>query len=111
MFEELGLAEALDYVGEGSFSGELHDLGDYPGAVPGKHRVHGELYRIRRPDILGPLDRYEEFDPADSARSLFVRRRILVPPFGDAWAYFYNGPLDAARRIPSGDWRKRRSAA
>src|SRR4051794_16428349 len=71
MFEELGLAKALDYVGEASFPGELHDLGDYPGAVPGQQAVHGEIYRIRRPAILEALDRYEEFDPADPTRSLF----------------------------------------
>lgn len=111
MFAELGLGRALEYVGEAAVMGELYDLGDFPGAVAGSGRVCGELYRIKEPAILDTLDHYEEFDPADPEGSLFVRQRISVPDVGEAWTYLYNGSRENRRRIPSGDWRKRRSAA
>lgn len=111
MFEELGLDHALEYVSEGTIRGDLYDLGDYPGAVAAAGVVHGEVHRIKDPAILDALDRYEEFDPAKPDTSLFVRRRILVPEAGEAWGYLYNGSRENLRRIPSGEWRKRRSAA
>jgi len=111
MFEQLGLSEALEFVGVAAFPGTLYDLGDYPGAVPGDGLVAGELHRIRDPAILAALDEYEEFDPANPTTSLFVRQRIFVPEVGEAWTYLYNGSREHRRRIASGEWRKRRSAA
>lgn len=111
MFEQLRLSDALEFVGETSFPGALYDLGDYPGAVPGDGLVAGELHRIRDPGILTALDEYEEFDPANPATSLFVRQRIVIPEVGEAWAYLYNGSREHRRRLDSGEWRKRRSAA
>lgn len=111
MFDQLGLAEALEFLSPALFPGELYDLDDYPGAVPGDGLVAGELYRIRDPAILESLDRYEEFDPRKPEDSLFVRRSVPIRGKGHAWIYLYNGRPDSQRRIASGDWRKRRSAA
>lgn len=111
MFDALGLDEALEYVSEGTFRGELYDLGDYPGAVAADGVVRGEVYRIKDVSILEALDRYEEFDPRDPRGSLFVRHLIHVPEAGAAWTYLYNGSREDGRHIPSGQWRKRRSAA
>jgi len=111
MFGELALEEALDFVGEVDFPGELYDLGDYPGAVAGEGRVRGELYRMMRPEILEALDRYEEYDQADPEGSLFVRRRVPIEGIGEAWVYLFNGRPTGRWRIASGDWRKRRPAA
>ncbi|MEA3016206.1 MAG: hypothetical protein QOI38_928 [Sphingomonadales bacterium] len=112
MFRELGLSRALEFLGESAFPGVLYDLGDYPGAVPGDGLVFGELYRITDTTILAALDKYEEFDPNRIERSLFLRRAVPIPGRGEAWVYFYNGaPSGGDRRIASGDWRKRRSAA
>jgi gamma-glutamylcyclotransferase (GGCT)/AIG2-like uncharacterized protein YtfP len=111
MFVELGLERALEYVSEGSFSGDLYDLGDYPGAVAADGMVKGEVYRIKDSTILDALDRYEEFDPDNPQQSLFVRQRIRIPQAGEAWTYLYNGSRKGRRRIPSGHWGKRRSAA
>lgn len=91
--------------------GTLFDCGEYPGLVlGGGDWVHGELYRI--PDIAARLrhvDREEWYDPADEARSLYVRRRVTVEMVDgsgrEAWVYVYNGPPGPAPRIPSGDWR------
>ena len=112
MFRELGLADALEFVDEVGFQGVLYDLGDYPGAVAGDGRITAELYRICDPAILRALDEYEEFDPNQPDRSLFVRGTVTVPDRGKAWVYFYNlAPAAGHRRIASGNWRKRRSAA
>ena len=111
VFDQLGLSEALEFVGEAAFPGALYDLGDYPGAVAGDGTIVAELYRIRDPSILTALDEYEEFDPANPANSLFIRQRIVIPELGEAWAYLYNGSSRHRRRISSGEWPKRRSAA
>lgn len=111
MFDELRLANSLEYVSDGTIQGDLYDLGDYPGAVSAEGVVRGEVYRIKDPEILCTLDRYEEFDPAHPDGSLFVRQRVAVPEVGEAWAYLYNGSCANRSRIASGDWRKRRSAA
>jgi gamma-glutamylcyclotransferase (GGCT)/AIG2-like uncharacterized protein YtfP len=111
MFCEMGLDRALEYVRDVEFPGDLYDLGDYPGAVAGQDRVQAELYRLLDADILGALDRYEEFDPARPTDSLYLRKAIAVPGIGDAWVYLYNRGVAGARRIAGGDWRRHRSAA
>jgi gamma-glutamylcyclotransferase (GGCT)/AIG2-like uncharacterized protein YtfP len=98
----------------GRVRGSLHDFGDYPGLVlDDAGWVAGELFRI--PDLadrLPAVDRAEGYDPADDARSLYVRRRGSVRldegSSLDAWLYLYNdlwGPPGRGPRIPSGDWR------
>lgn len=112
MFLELGLAEALEFVGDVEFPGLLYDLGDYPGVIPGEGLVSGELHKICDPAILAALDEYEEFDRDRPERSLFLRQPVTIPGWGVAWVYFYNhAPAGDHCRIASGDWRKRRSAA
>lgn len=102
-------------IGRGKIRGKLVDLGEYPGAIrsaePGDV-VFGELYELA-PDSLRQLDSYEEYDPDDPARSLFVRDKVqvdLVDQPGrrvEAWTYFYNEKRGkvAGRRIKSGDYR------
>ena len=109
-FSELGLHRALEFLGPTQFDGDLYDLGDYPGAVPGTGIVRAEAYKVRDPDIFGVLDEYEEFDVSRPDESLFVRRCVHVKGLGDAWVYFYNGPHEG-RRIASGDWIGWQSAA
>ena len=62
--------------GLGRIRGSLYHFGDYPGVVlDGRGWVTGELYRV--PDLparFPDLDRAEWCDPADEARSLYVRR-------------------------------------
>ena len=101
--------------GLGRIRGSLYDFGDYPGVVlDGRGWVAGELYQV--PDLparLPTLDREEWCDPADDARSLYVRRTVAVHAAGgevrEAWVYAYNerfGPAaDRGPRVESGDWR------
>lgn len=86
-------------------SGQLVDLGDYPGLVNGEGRVVGELFLIPTA-ALDRIDDLEGFDPADPAGSLFVRemRDIEVPGKGAFQAWTYRWPGAVKMTIPSGDW-------
>ena len=102
--------DKLTYVGRGSITAALFDLGIYPAAVPAPEgRVWGEVYEVREaPSVLAALDEIEGYAPADPDRSLYVRARVpvMLPDGAEApaWVYFYNAPLGQAQRIPSGDY-------
>lgn len=94
----------------------LYDLGDFPGMVPGeKHEscVYGEIQEFTSIEkAIKILDRLERYNPTDIKNSLFRREEVKVV-LDDrteirAWAYFYNQSLKGAKKILSGDWRKRR---
>ena len=100
----------LAYVGRGSISAALFDLGIYPAAVPDPEgRVWGEVYDVLDPrTVLPALDEIEGYTPDHPDQSLYVRSQVTVAlPDGaesTAWVYFYNAPLGQAQRIPSGDY-------
>ena len=100
----------LSYVGRGSISAALFDLGIYPAAVPASDgRVLGEAYEMTRPDIVLPvLDEIEGYRVDEPEASLYTRvtTRVTIDDGQriDAWAYFYNAPLGRAERIESGDY-------
>lgn len=95
------LARGAAFLEEGSVPGRLLDLGPYPGLVPGRGRVRGELYRLDDPALLAVLDREEGVQ--------FVRSRTTVTLArgrrARAWVYRYRGPRDRAVPIPDGDYR------
>ena len=103
--EQLTEAHQLRYVGACQIPGELFDLGEFPGLVPGGSVVHGELYRVLDPAVFIKLDEYEVFDLAAVETSLFVRRvtRLAHPPV-DCWVYFYNLEILGQTKIKSGNW-------
>ena len=96
------------FVGEGRVDGALVSLGRYPGLIEGSGSVRGELYRFADlPSVLDVLDDIEEFEPTDPSRSLYLRIATTAhTQEGDieVWVYRYNGPMDAAVPISSGDW-------
>ena len=102
--------DKLTYVGRGSITAALFDLGIYPAAVPAPEgRVWGEVYEVRDASaVLAALDEIEGYTPEHPDRSLYVRSEVSVAlPDGAAaaaWVYFYNAPLGQAQRIPSGDY-------
>jgi gamma-glutamylcyclotransferase (GGCT)/AIG2-like uncharacterized protein YtfP len=99
-------------VGRGSLPGRLYDLGDYPALVPepaAPGRVVGQVLRLpEREGVLGKLDRYEAFDPADPAGSLFLRLPCDIDLDDGSrlacWVYVYNRDPGGATPIPGGDY-------
>ena len=96
------LAAGATLVGEATAPGRLLDLRHYPGLIPGRGRVRGQLYRLHRAELLPVLDREEGYN--------FVRGRTAVTLAGgrrvQAWVYRYRGPRDRAIPIPQGDYRR-----
>ncbi|MHC4224737.1 MAG: gamma-glutamylcyclotransferase family protein [Planctomycetota bacterium] len=82
---------------------EMIQLGGYPGVVPGKGAVVGEVYALGSRRLLDVLDRAEgvfETPP--------LYRRIEVDALGaPAWLYVYARDVTGLPRIGSGDWADR----
>jgi gamma-glutamylcyclotransferase (GGCT)/AIG2-like uncharacterized protein YtfP len=53
------LAGHATFVAEGTVAGTLLALGRYPGAVAGRGRVRGEIWRLASPEVFRILDDYE----------------------------------------------------
>lgn len=107
----LELVADLEHRGVASVPGDLYDLGDYPGLVPGDGRVWGDLLRPPDAERLALLDDYEE---CGGPNPLF-RRVVLTASRGDGsccpvWAYRYERSVAGGRRIPGGDYAAFRAA-
>lgn len=105
------LAPRTTYVGPATCPGRLYDLGSYPGLVAPRHeseRVRGEVHRLhadQRDQTLTLLDRYEGCDQPDPAYERVRCRATLADGSSiPVWMYRYRHDLDAARRIPSGNY-------
>ena len=93
------IVKQFQLIGSAGIPGVFRDLGDYPGVIVDEgsgSRIPGIVYLLPDdPDILRQLDAYEEYDPADPERSLFVRRlRSVELDNGDVldcWVYEFNG--------------------
>jgi pyruvate carboxylase len=108
------IARNSDYIGMATYQGKMYQVADYPGIVASESsadQVVGELYLLSNTiKLLNVLDEYEEFDPANEAKSLFVRKEVTVNMKGEAftsYAYVYNRPVEAQSFISSGDYLKR----
>ena len=97
------LGPGARFVGRGRVSGRLLDLGAYPGLVPGRGVVHGEVWRLDG-RVLPAVDREEGYN--------FERRRATVTLGSGrrarAWVYRYRGPRERGVPIPDGDYRQTR---
>jgi gamma-glutamylcyclotransferase (GGCT)/AIG2-like uncharacterized protein YtfP len=96
------LAGRASFVDEAHVAGTLLDLGRFPGAVAGRGRVRGEVWRLDAPEVLQTLDDYEGYNflRCTTTATLASGRRVR------AWMYRYRGPHKAV--IPDGDWRRHR---
>ncbi|MEM9685162.1 MAG: gamma-glutamylcyclotransferase family protein [Pseudomonadota bacterium] len=105
----LGLAGRLRRLGRFRLQGILFDLGPYPALAPGDAVVHGELFEIVDRTAFAIMDDFEEFSPADPARSAYIRE---IWPMDDpdvrCWVYRYNRPVRGLPRVLGGDWLARR---
>ncbi len=101
----LGLSDALTWIGPCRIPGRLYRVTWYPALVQGEGSVVGDLFAVEDEAAVAVLDRFEGYDPAQPAESLYVRRPVeLVDPGTSAWAYVWNGTMDGLTFISSGDW-------
>lgn len=101
------LIEHCKFLGYGTVKGfRLFDLGDYPGAVAGSGKVHGELYEVDDKVI-----RWLDFVEGLRIR-LFRRIEVQVNDEAgnvvSAYLYEYISDFSHAQEIEDGDWVKYR---
>jgi gamma-glutamylcyclotransferase (GGCT)/AIG2-like uncharacterized protein YtfP len=115
----------LEVIETREIPGQLYDLGAYPAYVPGpaesQHSVRAELCKLRDPRVLERLDKYEEYDRFDLARTEYRRTTLQLPlhtnairqwlhrnPMIDPWIYVFNGSPDGLPLISAGSWTEHR---
>ena len=102
------IAGRATFVGAATIPGMLLVLGRYPGAIAGRGRVRGEIWRLATAELLKPLDEYEgyNFERRVTVATLASGRRLR------AWVYRYCGSrariAEHTAVIPDGDWRRHR---
>jgi gamma-glutamylcyclotransferase (GGCT)/AIG2-like uncharacterized protein YtfP len=104
------LSRNADFIGEAQCRGRLYRVKHYPGLVSSGDEtkiVHGELYRLHRPEqLLREFDMYEACGEGFAEPTEYVRR--LLPVMMDngatdqAWTYLYNWPVAHLPLIASG---------
>jgi len=106
--DELGIGDRLRFVGPCIITGELFDLGRYPGMRHGDGQVVAELYALLDVEVIQLLDDFEGYFADRPRESLYLRETVaLIEPEGaKTWVYVYNGVPDASTRIVGGDWRQ-----
>lgn len=99
-------------LGAATIAGRLINLGSYPGllapAAP-TDLVHGELFRLDRPDeVISWLDAYEGVSPQPTPHDEYARvpttARLESGDEVTAWVYRYRSPASDFPAIPSGRW-------
>lgn len=116
--EIAGIVSRFRRLGSAQVRGRLYDLGEFPGAVldpSARTMIHGELVVLPSGDqILDALDRYEEFDPSDPKKSLFVRKKAKIQMANgssrEGWIYVYNRHPGKARLVRGGDYLRSKVA-
>jgi gamma-glutamylcyclotransferase (GGCT)/AIG2-like uncharacterized protein YtfP len=101
-------------VGEGTFGGQVFDMGSYPGAIQletSSTRVHGTVFNIssQKSAILTYLDYYEGVGEDFDQPTEFIRAIVPVlfnDAITDCWVYLYNLPTHDKPLIESGDYAK-----
>lgn len=100
------------FIGEGTMSGVMYDLGSFPGVNYGLGVIHGEVYDVDEL-TLGDLDYLEGYDTQNVDSSLYVRNvtditlengRIIR----DVFVYIYNKDLSGSGYpvIENGDYKE-----
>jgi len=104
------LRENASPLGEARVRGVLVAVASYPGLVldAAAGWVRGELYQLRDPAVLAPLDAYEGAGPLDPEPREYRRVRTRVQHLDghelDAWVYEYARPIAGLPIIASGDF-------
>jgi gamma-glutamylcyclotransferase (GGCT)/AIG2-like uncharacterized protein YtfP len=101
-------------IGEGIFTGQVFNMGSYPGAVYQHNadtRVCGTVYNIgnQKETTLTYLDYYEGVGDDFEQPTEFIRAIIPVQvneQITDCWVYLYNLSTDDKPIIQSGDFAR-----
>ena len=108
------LAANAEFVGEARCRGRLYLVKHYPGLVLSDDPadvVHGEVYRLRAPDVLlREFDIYEACGEGFAPPTEYLREMLQVALADgaaseagtQAWTYVYNWPVANLPRIASG---------
>ena len=99
-------------VGEGTFAGQIFDIGSYPGAVyceAADTRVCGTVFDIssQKEKTLTYLDYYEGVGDNFEPPTEFVRAVVPVrfnDQTADCWVYLYNLPTNEKPIVEGGDY-------
>lgn len=99
------------FLGEGWITGQLFDIGSYPGLVyhpQSAQQVRGEIYKMHFPELLLPLlDQYEMINSDSPAENEYRRDLVPVKSQGEVfncWTYIFQLPPDPFPEINSGDY-------
>jgi gamma-glutamylcyclotransferase (GGCT)/AIG2-like uncharacterized protein YtfP len=106
-------------LGSAHVRGRLYDFGEFPGAVldpSSRTMIHGELVLLPSDErVLEALDHYEEFDPLDPKKSLFVRKKAKVRMANgssrEGWIYVYNKHPGKAKLVRGGHYPRSKVAS
>ena len=83
----------------GDFSIDNYQLYSWPlSGSSGNGTVHGEVYRIDNATLA-------ELDALRTGGE--YARQLIQTPYGSAWMYVYQRPVDGLKLIESGDWLDR----
>ena len=99
-------------LGAATIAGRLVNLGTYPGLLEpaaAGDTVHGELFRLDRPEeVISWLDSYEgipsEPTPHDEYVRVLTPARLATGEEVTAWVYRYRRTTSDFPAIPSGRW-------
>ncbi len=108
------IREYAKYICNGKCRGLLFMAEGYPAAVfsdDSSDFIEGELYRLINPKkVFRTLDRYEGYDPNNTAQSLYLRQKTKIHCRSrslhtvSAWIYLYNRSTEQLTQIESGDY-------
>jgi gamma-glutamylcyclotransferase (GGCT)/AIG2-like uncharacterized protein YtfP len=106
------LAQHTDFVDYATYQGKLYLIDDYPGVIASDNSsdtVHGEVYRLHKPNAtLILLDSYEECSADFPNHAEYIRKiqpiRLQKGEVAYAWVYLYNKPTDLLPKITSGNF-------
>lgn len=95
------------FLGAGFVAGKLWDLGSFPGLVPGRGTVFGEMYALSDQE----LESMDWFEGANTNPPFYIRERRTVRLEGkrtvSAWVYRYGEKMYPSQGdVVGGDWIK-----
>ena len=99
------MENGFEFVSKGIVKGDMYQIRDYPGIIPGEGFVHGELHRAS--DISDAIQLLDWIEGANNQNPLFNRViQEINTEQGKYWAYVYHfaQDTDQFRKIENGRW-------